>query len=99
MLADYCCANTMKDFVGSSFTVKAGELQSSLELVDVSSVKDSGKYESFSLFFDSDKTQLLPQSTYNFYHETMDETALFIVPIGETPEKYQYQVCFSYEKT
>lgn len=100
MISDYCCNELISKLVNSSFEVNNGKSLTTLRLSEVSEVKDNGKYESHSLFFTGPKNQFLPQSTYTFRHETLnDDTPLFIVPIEESESAFKYQACLSYLKT
>lgn len=49
----------------------------------------------FSLFFDGPKSILLQQQIYHVSHAAMAEMDIFIVPIGQSAETYQYEVVFT----
>ena len=56
---------------------------------------DAGN-EKFSLFFSGLRSELLPQDTYTFEHETLGRFNLFIVPIvTRDPRKIDYEMVFN----
>ena len=70
-----------------------------LELVQVEkkSVYDSDihKRQAFSLIFRGPMEPVLAQMTYPLRHETFDELALFLVPIGPDKEGMCYEAVFT----
>ena len=96
MLATYLQPENISALVGKSFLVSNGEVETIFQLKEVTPVRKTGKYENFSLFFEADKKYLLPQAVYAFSNEKVDSTELFTVPVGETENAYQYQVCLSF---
>jgi hypothetical protein len=49
----------------------------------------------FSLFFAGPKTYLLKQHTYHLTHEAMQPIDLFLVPVGNHAEWYEYEAVFT----
>jgi len=49
----------------------------------------------FSLFFDGPRSFLLRQHTYRLAHEQLGAMEIFLVPVGETRETYQYEAVFT----
>ncbi len=67
----------------------------SLVLKKVSEIKKSGPVESFSIEFCGPKTKLLEQGTYELTHKSMGTKCIFLVPVGEGSDQYEYQAVFS----
>ncbi len=66
-----------------------------LVLKEVSEIKKSGSYESFSIEFHGPKDALLKQGTYELTHDTLGTKTIFMVPVGEGDDRYEYQAVFS----
>ena len=49
----------------------------------------------FSLFFAGPKSYKLSQHVYEVSHEVMERMQIFLVPVAETPETYQYEAVFT----
>lgn len=49
----------------------------------------------FSLFFAGPKSFLLQQATYHLTHESLAPLDIFIVPVGQDSETYQYEAVFT----
>lgn len=49
----------------------------------------------FSLFFIGPKSFKLQQAIYRLTHEAAEPMEIFIVPVGETREAYQYEAVFT----
>lgn len=49
----------------------------------------------FSLYFEGPKSLKLPQQIYHLSHAAMAEMDIFIVPIGEKPDVFQYEAVFT----
>lgn len=98
-MTPYHSADTMKELIGSDFSVLVSEdLSVDLQLSEVSSIRDHGPYASFSMIFNGKKEPVLGQNTYCFRHRDIEETPLFMVPLGIFDEVCEYQVCLSYKK-
>lgn len=57
--------------------------------------KDDPVLEQFSLIFSGPADSFLAQGTYEFTHPGMGRFALFIVPIGSSPQGFRYQAVFN----
>ena len=53
------------------------------------------KNECFSLLFKGPVSSFLPQGTYDFEQDNLGAFSLFVVPIGQTAEAFQYEVIFN----
>jgi hypothetical protein len=49
----------------------------------------------FSLYFEGPRSILLPQQIYHVSHAAVAEMDVFIVPVGQTAETYQYEAVFT----
>lgn len=49
----------------------------------------------FSLFFIGPKSFLLRQHTYRVSHEVLDPLEVFLVPVGQNEEIYEYEAVFT----
>ncbi|HEX2836403.1 MAG TPA: hypothetical protein VHW00_25585 [Thermoanaerobaculia bacterium] len=49
----------------------------------------------FSLYFLGPKSYLLPQHTYRVTHEQLEPMEIFLVPVGQNAEVYQYEAVFT----
>lgn len=79
----------------SKFEVVLEEQTTFLCLQKVSVHNLSEMYESFSLFFHGPREPFLPQQMYAMRHEQLGELVLFMVPVGESQEGFQYEVVFN----
>jgi hypothetical protein len=70
-----------------------------LALVEVSSlgttIKESGKRQSFSILFLGPYQPVLPQQIYTLRHQKMGRLPLFLVPLGPRDEGMLYEAVFS----
>ncbi len=48
--------------------------------------------ECFSLTFNGPASRFLEQKVHHFEHDELGAFSLFVVPIGKTPEAFQYEV-------
>ncbi|MDQ3280926.1 MAG: hypothetical protein M3Q69_05905 [Acidobacteriota bacterium] len=54
------------------------------------------KRTAFALYFDGPRSYLLNQGAYTIEHELFPEPQeIFLVPIGQTAEQYQYEAVFT----
>jgi len=94
---------TAEDFqshVGTSFWVEfPNGAKVELRLTRVAKVMESEAARlprhPFSLFFAGPKSFLLPQATYHVTHDEAAPMDIFIVPVGQGGEAYQYEAVFS----
>ena len=50
----------------------------------------------FRLLFQSELREYLPQGNYRFFHESLGELILFMVPLGPNEHGMRYEVIFNY---
>jgi len=86
--------------VGTSFWVEfpsGGKVE--LRLVRAAKVMESEAARldrhPFSLFFIGPRSYLLQQATYHLTHPSMDAMDVFIVPVGQDAQTYQYEAVFT----
>lgn len=96
--------NMFLECINSAFQVRANtDVNTSLVLKTVSaigavaSMGEEQDQQSFSLIFEGDMQNFLPQGTYEFVHTQIGETAIFIVPIGPERDRNQmrYEAVFN----
>ena len=88
-----------KDFAGcvnDKFRV-VGEYTApvSLELIQVSEEKITQKQHIFSVLFRGPADRFIPQRTYKLKHHRLGEVEIFLVPVGQDKEGFQYQAVFN----
>jgi len=69
-----------------------------LELVEAAGVQveAGGKGgRNFSIVFKGPADPFLPQRTYTIEHDAMGSFELFMVPVGQDPDGFQYQAIFN----
>src|SRR5437879_2190654 len=82
--------------LGSKFKLKNESSESfELELLEVSELKRTELYDSFSITFRCASAEVLPQSTYRLEQEKMGELELFLVPISRDQGGVSYEAVFS----
>jgi hypothetical protein len=86
--------------VGSSFWAEfPNGAKVELRLVSVGKVMESQlarvKRQPFSLFFLGPKTYHLKQQTYRLAHDSFPTFELFLVPVSEKAEGYEYEAVFT----
>ena len=94
-------AEDFRQHLGTKFGVRV-ETPRPLEL-ELDEVKDytpqanePGGMERFSLFFYGPGDIMLNQGTFTLEHPSMGEVMLFLVPIGQDPQGFRYEVVFNY---
>lgn len=99
-MLDHVTMETFEPHVGTSFWAEfpsGGKVE--LRLVRAAKVMESEAARldrhPFSLYFVGPKTFLLRQSIYHVTHPEMDAMDIFIVPVGETGDTYQYEAVFT----
>ena len=66
-----------------------------IELVQLTAGVSTPTHEQFSLLFQGPQTHFLPQMTYHVEHDRLGEFDLFLVPVGKTPDGFQYEAVFN----
>ena len=51
--------------------------------------------QAFSLYFAGPKSYMLKQNTYRVTHESIEPMEIFVVPVGQTAESYEYEAVFT----
>ncbi|HYC92383.1 MAG TPA: hypothetical protein VEO54_24450 [Thermoanaerobaculia bacterium] len=99
MLAQLTVAS-FEPHVGSSFWVEfpaGGKVE--LRLTRVAKVMESEAARldrhPFSLFFIGPKSYFLQQQTYHVTHAVMEALDIFMVPVGQDAQTYQYEAVFT----
>ena len=99
-MLDQLTIETFEPHVGSSFWVEfPNGAKVELRLVRAAKVMESEAAQlprhPFSLYFVGPKSFLLKQHTYRLTHESLDPMEVFVVPVGEQKETYQYEAVFA----
>lgn len=99
-MLDQLTVESFEPHVGTSFWVEfptGGKVE--LRLVRAAKVMESEAAQlvrhPFSLFFIGPKSYLLQQNTYHLTHPALDAMDIFVVPVGQTAEVYQYEAVFT----
>jgi uncharacterized protein DUF6916 len=80
----------------TTFRVAAAADRVPLLLVEVTDEQTRAGFRQFSILFHGPPDRLLPQGTYSFHHDALNELMLFIVPVvGSNDERVVYEACFS----
>lgn len=66
-----------------------------LELIQVSEEKATQKQQVFSILFRGPADSFIPQRTYKLKHHRLGEVEIFLVPVGQDKEGFQYQAVFN----
>jgi len=64
------------------------------ELLKTRQLPPNGR-PSFSLIFAGETEQMLPQRLYWLENDQMGQVELFLVPVGKTPNGFEYQALFN----
>jgi hypothetical protein len=99
-MLDQLTAETFEPHVGTSFWVEfPNDAKVELRLTRAAKVMESEaarlERHPFSLFFEGPKSFLLKQHTYHVAHEKLGAMDVFLVPVGQTAETYQYEAVFA----
>lgn len=81
--------------VNTKFRLTENEKEFEIELVETTAPVINASQKMYSLFFTSPKDYFLPQKTYELRHDELGEVTLFLVPIGETENRFRYQAVFN----
>ena len=99
-MLDQVTVETFEPHVGTSFWAEfPNGAKVELKLVRVGRIMGSElarlNREPFSLFFAGPKSFLLTQHTYRVTHEILEPMEIFVVPVGQDSETYQYEAVFT----
>jgi len=100
-MLDQVTYETMKDQVGTTFQVRAGDQTFDFVLVKALKVMESEaarlKRSAFSLHFRGPAAPLIPQQILNVRHPSFgdEEQEVFFVPISREPAGYVYEAVFT----
>jgi hypothetical protein len=91
---------TFLPLVNTVFRVRASdsalaEIQLTHALPPRHSRPDAGDHKSFSLLFSGSGDRFLEQGIYSFEHDRIGQFDLFIVPIGRSGGRFEYQAVFN----
>ena len=99
MLA-HLTVDSFEPHVGTSFWVEfpnGGKVE--LRLTRVAKVMESEAARldrhPFSLFFIGPKSYMLPQHTYHLTHPQMEAMDIFLVPVGQDAQTFEYEAVFA----
>jgi hypothetical protein len=99
-MLDQLTVESFDPLVGSSFWVEfPNDTRVEIRLVQAAKVMESESARldrhPFSLFFVGPKSFQLQQHVYRITHEALEPMEIFLVPVGETAEIYQYEAVFT----
>jgi hypothetical protein len=99
-MLDQLTVDSFEPHVGTSFWVEfenGGKVE--LRLVRAAKVMESEAARldrhPFSLYFIGPKSFALPQQIYHVTHPQLEPMDIFVVPIGEDTQTYQYEAVFT----
>lgn len=100
MTLDQLTIDSFEPHVGTSFWAEfPNGAKVELRLTRVAKVMESElaqlHRQPFSLFFAGPKSFRLQQKIYHLTHEAMEPMDIFIVPVGESRERYEYEAVFT----
>ncbi len=86
----------MAEHIGSEFDVSIDSSRTlRLTLTDVVESVKTEHSEAFSLFFRGPSDTVLPQRTRTMKHPTLGEFELFLVPVAQDKDGFQYEAVFN----
>jgi hypothetical protein len=99
-MLDQLTIENFEPLTGSSFWAEfPNGAKVELRLVRVARVMESElarlKRQAFSLYFVGPKSFQLKQQIYHVVHDALEPMDIFLVPIGETPQTYEYEAVFT----
>lgn len=99
-MLDQLTVESFQPHVGSSFWAEfPNGAKVELKLIAASKVMESEvarlHRHPFSLFFLGPKSFLLKQHVYHLTHAELEPLDIFLVPVKDTPEAYQYEAVFA----
>lgn len=99
-MLDQLTIEMFEPHVGSSFWVELADGDRvELRLTRVGKVMESEaarlQRHPFSLYFEGPRSRLLEQRIYHVSHGAVPEMDIFIVPVGQTAQTYQYEAVFT----
>jgi hypothetical protein len=99
-MLDQLTIENFEPLTGSSFWAEfPNGAKVELRLARVAKVMESElarlNRQPFSLFFIGPKSYQLKQQIYHLVHDSLDPIDVFIVPIAETPQTYEYEAVFT----
>jgi hypothetical protein len=99
-MLDQLTIETFEPHVGTSFWAEfpnGAKVELRLERIGKAMESELAQLQRqpFSLFFFGPKSFKLKQHTYRVGHEVLEPMEIFIVPVGETAELYEYEAVFT----
>jgi hypothetical protein len=84
------------NYVGTQFDVLGNPASAfGLTLTSVIEHVKTERQEVFSLFFHGPADRFMPQGIYKLNHPTLGELDLFLVPVGQDNQGFQYEAAFN----
>ena len=88
------------ELLEQSFTVTEEGREIALRLTRIDKRETAPKgWESFTMLFDGPPAACLPQGTHQLVHEKVGTVPVFLVPVAEDEEGYQYEAVFNIKQT
>src|SRR5438105_12018132 len=82
--------------INSEFqVVDHSSVEFALQLLEVNERVNSPHQENFALLFHGPAPFFLPQGIYKLKHSHLGELDLFLVPVGQDSEGFQYEAVFN----
>lgn len=99
-MLDQLTIDSFEPHVGTSFWAEfPNGAKVELRLQSIGKVMESElarlDRQPFSLYFIGPRSYLLKQQTYRIVHDAMEPMEIFLVPVGEDRETYQYEAVFT----
>ncbi|HET8798491.1 MAG TPA: hypothetical protein VFO89_12425 [Thermoanaerobaculia bacterium] len=99
-MLDQLTVESFEPHIGTSFWAEfPGGGKVELRLVRAAKVMESEAARldrhPFSLFFIGPRSYLIPQQTCHLTHPTLGALDIFIVPVGQDAQTYQYEAVFT----
>ena len=94
-MLDKLTAEDFQGWIGQSFKVEAGPETLEMELLESSQLGQGTGRQAFSVLFRGPADKALLQATYSVSGGDLDQTPLFLVPVGPDKEGMLYEAVFT----
>lgn len=89
-------ADTFAPYIQAEFQVLDDlPVQVALQLVEVHGRSQLPHQEIFTLVFHGPGSYFIPQGIHKLKHSVLGEIDLFLVPVGQDPQGFQYEAVFN----
>ncbi len=89
-------ADRFAEYINSEFQVLDYlPVQFALRMVEVQERSKSPQQEIFALLFHGPGQYFMPQGIHKLKHSQLGEIDLFLVPVGQDPQGFQYEAVFN----